>query len=178
VFLDRDGTLTEPRHYPSRPEDLVLQPGIGAPLRALHDAGFALVVVTNQSGAARGLFDESTVDEMHLRLRELLAHQGIELDGIYVCPHHPGGAVPNLSIVCPCRKPSPGMLHQAAADLNLDVSRSWMVGDSPNDITAGQRAGARTALISTQPPAGVSPNVSRSTTADALIHILGTRALG
>ncbi|WP_367137399.1 MULTISPECIES: D-glycero-alpha-D-manno-heptose-1,7-bisphosphate 7-phosphatase [Streptomyces] len=173
VFLDRDGTLTEPRHYPSRPEDLVLQAGIGPPLRALQHAGFALVVVTNQSGLARGLVDEAAVAPMHQRLRDLLAHHRVRLDGIYLCPHHPGGTVPRFSRVCSCRKPAPGMLHQAAGDLGRDLSSSWMVGDSACDIDAGHRAGTRTALVGPRPLAGVAPTLYRTTTARALAAIAG-----
>ncbi|MBF6047065.1 HAD-IIIA family hydrolase [Streptomyces sp. NRRL B-1677] len=172
VFLDRDGTLTEPRHYPSRPEDLVLQAGIGPPLRALQHAGFALVVVTNQSGLARGLVDEAAVAPMHQRLRELLAHHQVRLDGIYLCPHHPGGTVPRFSLACSCRKPAPGMLHQAAGDLGRDLSSSWMVGDSACDIDAGHRAGTRTALVGPRPLAGVAPTLYRTTTAQALTAIV------
>ncbi|TDD98112.1 HAD family hydrolase [Actinomadura rubrisoli] len=171
VFLDRDGTLTEPRHYPSRPEDLVLQAGIGPPLRALQHAGFALVVVTNQSGLARGLFDEAAIAPMHQRLQELLASHQVKLDGIYLCPHHPGGTVPRFSIACTCRKPAPGMLHQAAGDLDRDLSLSWMVGDSACDIDAGHRAGTRTALVGPQPLAGTAPTLYRTTTAQALTAI-------
>lgn len=171
VFLDRDGTLTEPRHYPSRPEDLVLQACVGPPLRALQQAGFALVVVTNQSGLARGLFDEAAVPPMHRRLRALLAGHRVRLDGIYLCPHHPSGSVPRLSVVCSCRKPAPGMLHRAAGDLDRDLSSSWMVGDSAGDIEAGRRAGTRTALVGPQPPAGVAPTLYRTTTAEALTAI-------
>lgn len=171
VFLDRDGTLTEPRHYPCHPDELVLQPGIGPPLRALQRAGFALVVVTNQSGLARGLFDLAALDAMHHRLRALLARHGVRLDGIYACPHHPEGTVPRYRSVCPCRKPAPGMLHQAAHDLDLDLARSWTVGDSACDIGAGRRAGTLTALVSTQPP-DVFPNVHSATTSGALCKVL------
>ncbi|MGW2642925.1 D-glycero-alpha-D-manno-heptose-1,7-bisphosphate 7-phosphatase [Streptomyces sp. NPDC001348] len=171
VFLDRDGTLTEPRHYPSRPEDLVLQAGVGPPLLALQRHGFALIVVTNQSGLARGLVPEAAIAPMHRRLRELLARHQVRLDGIYLCPHHPGGTVPRLSIACPCRKPAAGMLHQAADDLGRDLSSSWMVGDSACDVEAGHRAGTRTALVGALPPAGVEPTLYRTTTAQALTAI-------
>lgn len=171
VFLDRDGTLTEPRHYPSRTEDLVLRPGIGPPLRALRNAGFALVVVTNQSGLARGLIAAAAIAPMHRRLRELLAHHRVELDGIYHCPHHPGGTVPRFTITCVCRKPAPGMLLRAARDLDRDLAASWMIGDSGRDIEAGHRAGTRTAFIGPRPPAGVEPTIFRPTTARALTAI-------
>jgi D-glycero-D-manno-heptose 1,7-bisphosphate phosphatase len=147
VFLDRDGTLTEPRHYPSRPEDLVLSPGVGPHLRALQDLGMALVVVTNQSALARGLFDEDALVSMHLHLCQLLTAEGVKLDAILYCPHHVDGVVPHLSIACDCRKPEPGMLLQGARDLELDLSASWMVGDLPSDVEAGRRAGCRTARV-------------------------------
>lgn len=174
VFLDRDGTLTEPRHYPSHPDDLVLQPGIGPPLRAIQNAGFALVVVTNQSGLARGLFHEAALDMVHQRLRSLLARHGVQLDGIYVCPHHPDGTVPHFGVICQCRKPAPGMLRQAAQDLGLALSESWMIGDSVCDVDAGRRAGTRTALIGPQPLAAVTPDLHRATAASALSQVLGT----
>ncbi|MEU8591167.1 HAD family hydrolase [Streptomyces sp. NPDC048664] len=174
LFLDRDGTLTEPRHYPSRPEDLVLQEGIGPPLRALRRHGFALIVVTNQSGLARGLVDEAAIAPMHRRLRELLARRQVRLDGIYLCPHHPDGTVPRFAIACSCRKPAPGMLRQAAADLGRDLPSSWTVGDSACDVDAGHRAGTRTALVGPRPPAGVVPTLYRTTTAQALTAILDT----
>jgi D-glycero-D-manno-heptose 1,7-bisphosphate phosphatase len=174
VFLDRDGTLTEPRRYPSHPEDLVLQQGIGPPLRALQNAGFALVVVTNQSGLARGLFHEAALDLMHQRLRGLLARHSVRLDGIYVCPHHPDATGRPYGVICPCRKPAPGMLRQAARDLDLSLPDSWMIGDSTCDIDAGRRAGTRTALIGPQTLDGVTPDVHWVTTADALSQVLGT----
>lgn len=172
MFLDRDGTLTEPRHYPSHPDELVLQPDIGLPLRALQHAGFALVVVTNQSGLARGLLDTAALDAMHHRLRALLDRHGVRLDGIYACPHHPDGTVPRYRMVCSCRKPAPGMLHQAAHDLDLDLPASWMVGDSSCDIGAGHRAGTCTALVSSQPLPDVTPGVHRATTSDTLYQVL------
>ncbi|SEB47764.1 D-glycero-D-manno-heptose 1,7-bisphosphate phosphatase [Amycolatopsis tolypomycina] len=174
LFLDRDGTLTEPRHYPTRPDELVLQPGIAPPLRALREAGFALVVVTNQSGLARGLFQQADLNLMHQELRRLLADHGVQLDGVYVCPHHPDGTMPPFGVICKCRKPAPGMLRQAAQDLDLDLSESWTIGDSACDIGAGRRAGTQTVLVSPQPLAAVAPDVHRVTTADALYYVLAT----
>lgn len=147
VFLDRDGTLVHPRHYPARPEDLILYDGIGAELRALQAAGFLLVVITNQSGIARGLFTEGDLRRMHDHLGRELARAGVRLDGVYHCPHHPDGSVPGLAIHCDCRKPQPGLLHRAAADLALDLARSWFVGDILDDCEAGNRAGCRTVLV-------------------------------
>jgi D-glycero-D-manno-heptose 1,7-bisphosphate phosphatase len=147
LFLDRDGTLVEPRHYPSRPEQLVLCAGVGPRLRALQTAGFALVVITNQSGLARGYFTEAELLRMHTHLRAQLATHGVTLDGIYHCPHHIDGSVPELAIECSCRKPQPGMLQRAAVDLDLDLPRSWLVGDILDDVEAGNRAGCRAILV-------------------------------
>jgi D-glycero-D-manno-heptose 1,7-bisphosphate phosphatase len=147
VFLDRDGTLVYPRHYPSRPEDLRLYDGIGPELRNLQQAGFRLVVITNQAGIARGYFTEADLQRMHEHLAMQLAQLGVRLDGIYYCPHHPAGVIPELSVRCDCRKPQPGMLLQAANNLDLDLPSSWFVGDILDDIEAGKRAGCRTILV-------------------------------
>jgi len=159
LFLDRDGTLVHPRHYPSRPEDLRLYDGLGPYLRCLQEAGFRLVVVTNQSGIARGYFTEADLRRMHEHLAAQLA-QGthgvgrVRLDAIYHCPHHPDGVIPALAVRCTCRKPQPGMVLRAVADLGLDPRRSWFVGDILDDIEAGNRAGCRTILVDlgTEPP--------------------------
>lgn len=147
VFLDRDGTLVHPRHYPSRPDELRLYDGIGPELRRLQSAGFRLVVITNQSGIARGYFGEPELARMHEHLAGELARLGVRLDGVYFCPHHPDGAIPELSIACECRKPAPGMLLRAAGELALDLERSWFIGDILDDVEAGNRAGCRTILV-------------------------------
>lgn len=147
VFLDRDGTLVHPRHYPSRPQDLLLYDGIGPALHALQRAGLRLVLITNQSGLARGYFTEDDLTRMHDYLSSELARWDVCLDGIYVCPHHPAGSIPHLAISCACRKPQPGLVQRAAADLGLDTARSWFVGDILDDMEAGKRAGCRTILV-------------------------------
>jgi len=147
VFLDRDGTLVEPRHYPSRPDQLVLYPGVGPMLRRLRAAGFKLVVITNQSGLARGLFTEADLGRMHDHLRAELARDGVAIDGIYFCPHHVDGVVPELAVACSCRKPEPGMLLRAGEDLGIDLAASWFLGDILDDVEAGNRAGCRTILV-------------------------------
>jgi D-glycero-D-manno-heptose 1,7-bisphosphate phosphatase len=154
LFLDRDGTLVHPRHYPSRPEDLRLYDGLGPHLRCLQESGFRLVVVTNQSGIARGYFTEADLWRMHEHLAAQLTRIGVRLDAIYHCPHHPDGAIPALAVRCTCRKPQPGMVLRAAADLGLGLWHSWLVGDILDDIEAGNRAGCRTILVDlgTEPP--------------------------
>lgn len=183
VFLDRDGTLVEARHYPARPEELVLCPDLGAELLALQGAGFRLVVATNQSGLARGYFDEAALAAMHDHLRALLGAGGVALAGIYHCPHHPEGSVAHLAIDCDCRKPAPGLLLRAAADLGLDLGRSWFVGDILDDCEAGNRAGCRTVLVDrgTEPPPaapGRAPAFVARSTAHALRIIRAVEGLG
>lgn len=147
ILLDRDGTLVYPRHYPSRPADLSIYEGITPHLRKLQSAGFRLVVITNQAGIARGYLTETDLKEMHEYLRSELAKEGVRLDAIYYCPHHIEGVVKEFARSCACRKPRPGMLLQAASDLNLDLRHSWFVGDILDDVEAGNRAGCRTVLV-------------------------------
>ena len=144
VFLDKDGTLVEDVPYNVDPAALVLAPGAREGAQALHNAGYKLVVVTNQSGVARGHFERDALRAVEDRLGELL---GVPLAGFYDCPHHPDGSVAEFAVDCECRKPLPGLLTDAAADLDLDLSASWMVGDILNDVEAGHRAGCRTVLI-------------------------------
>lgn len=178
VLLDRDGTLTEPRHHPRSPAELVLQAGVAAPLRRLQASGIALIVVTNQSAVARGHLTEQDLTGMHDHLRAALCSLGVALDGIYSCPHHPDGVIPKLALPCTCRKPEPGMLLRAARDLSLDLGRSWMVGDSATDVEAGRRAGCRTAWVGSHAVheaaahrGGTVPTLRTQTTAEALRHI-------
>ena len=132
-----------------RLEKLKLIPVAAEAIRLINSSGMKAVVVTNQSGVARGLFDEAFVDTVHIRLREMLRAEGAFLDGIYFCPHHPTEGRERYLMTCDCRKPAPGLLLQAAADLNLDPVRSYMVGDTLKDIEAGIRAGARGILVRT-----------------------------
>jgi histidinol-phosphate phosphatase family protein len=142
LFLDRDGTLVVERGYLAHAEDIELLPGTGRALRALHAAGWALVVVSNQSGVGRGLFPLSRVYEAMARLRRELRHHGIEIDAVYFCPHRPDAG-------CPCRKPSPELLRRAAANLHLALRESIMVGDKRLDVDTGHAAGARGVLVRT-----------------------------
>lgn len=144
VFLDRDGTLLRLVPYLRDPERARLYRDTVAALRLLRAAGARLVVVTNQAGVARGLMTRADVARVNRRLMALLAVEGVWLDSIEVCPHHPDFTGP-----CRCRKPAPGLLTRAARRLGLDLSRSWMVGDAPGDLEAGEAAGARTALVRT-----------------------------
>jgi histidinol-phosphate phosphatase family protein len=147
VFLDKDGTLVEDVPFNVDPQKIVLGPGAARGLAALHAAGYRLVVVSNQSGVARGYFAEEALGGVRRRLGELLGACGVPLAGFYYCPHHPGGAVPAYAVACGCRKPAPGLVLRAAAELGLDLARSWLVGDILDDVEAGRRAGCRTVLI-------------------------------
>lgn len=183
LFLDRDGTLVYPRHYPSRPEDLCVYPGIGRELLRFQEAGFRLVVITNQSGLARGLFTRADLERMHAHLIAELDRSNVRLDGIYHCPHHLDGVIPDLSVRCRCRKPEPGMLLQAAADLDLDLEHSWVVGDILDDVEAGNRAGCRSILVdlgTESPPAhpGRQPDFVARDTLHALRMIQSVEQLG
>jgi D-glycero-D-manno-heptose 1,7-bisphosphate phosphatase len=141
VLLDRDGTIVEDPGFLRAPEQVRLLPGATSALRDLRRAGFRIAVVTNQSGIARGMFDEATLGAIHGRLRDLLAAEGAEIDGIYVCPHHPEEGRPPYRTDCACRKPRPGLLLQALRELDLDPERSFSVGDSPRDLEAASAAG-------------------------------------
>ncbi len=147
VFLDKDGTLVEDLPYNVNPERIALTPGALDGLARLHRAGYRLVVVTNQSGVARGYFGEDALFPVERRVRELLARAGILLAGFYYCPHHPDGIIPRYATECDCRKPAPGLILNAALRHGIDLAQSWMVGDILNDIEAGRRAGCRTILL-------------------------------
>jgi histidinol-phosphate phosphatase family protein len=147
VFLDKDGTLVEDVPYNVDPARVRLGPGAADGLAALHAAGYRLVVVSNQSGVARGLFPEAALRGVEDRLRELLKEIGVPLAGFYYCPHHPNGMVAEYARPCDCRKPAPGLLRRAAAELGLDLGRAWMVGHILDDVQAGRAAGCRTVLL-------------------------------
>jgi histidinol-phosphate phosphatase family protein len=147
VFLDRDNTLIEDPGYINHPSQVKLLPGTAASLAQLHKMDFLVIVVSNQSGVARGIVTEETLAQIHHQLEKLLADEGAYLDAIYFCPFHPDGVISKYRMESELRKPAPGMLLKAAEDLNVDLSRSWMVGDSYRDIEAGKRAGCKTILI-------------------------------
>ncbi|RMF44670.1 MAG: HAD family hydrolase [Anaerolineae bacterium] len=149
VFLDRDGTLNREVNYLGDPEQLELLPGVPEGLRALREAGARLVVVTNQAGVARGYYSERDVHRVHAALREKLSAHGAEVDEVYYCPHHPTAGRGHYKKDCPNRKPSPGMLLQAQRDFNLDLTRSFIVGDKLSDLLAGHQVGCRTVLVLT-----------------------------
>lgn len=147
VFLDRDGTVNEEVGYLRNLAELRLIPGAGAAIKRLNDAGLKVVVVTNQSGVARGYFPESLVQEAHERLDRMLRREGARIDAVYYCPHHPTAGNSSYTVVCDCRKPGTGLIDRAARDHDIDVKNSFIIGDKWIDVELGQRAGARSILV-------------------------------
>ena len=151
VFLDRDNTVIEDPGYLSDPGAVKLLPGVELAIKSIAQAGYKIVIVTNQSGVARGLLPEEALERIHAELRRQLAEHDARYDALYYCPYHPEGTVEAYARDSDLRKPNPGMLLKAAAELDLDLSQSWMVGDSARDMEAGQRAGCRTVRVRTRP---------------------------
>ena len=147
VFMDRDGTLSHEVGYVNHLSRFRLYPWTVDAIRMVNRAGWLAVVVTNQAGVARGYFPESLIQEIHASLRASVEGGGGRLDGIYVCPHHPSVGEPPYRQDCDCRKPRPGLLKRAEADLSVDLGRSWVVGDRHGDLELAWRVGARAALV-------------------------------
>jgi len=143
AFLDRDGVLNVDHGYTHRPGDLELMPSAAAAVGLLNAAGYYVIVVTNQSGVARGFFPETAVQAFNAHLGDVLRQQGARIDAFYYCPHHPDGTVKALAIRCTCRKPMPGMLEQAAHDWPIDRGRSFLIGDKEDDMAAARAFGIR-----------------------------------
>jgi histidinol-phosphate phosphatase family protein len=173
VFLDRDGTLNREVNWLSDPGQIALLPGAAQAIRSLNSSGLLAVLVTNQPVIARGECSEEDLEKIHARLEFLLGLEGAYLDAIYYCPHHPDKGFPNertdLKIACTCRKPATGMIDLAARELNIDLSKSWFIGDTTTDMETARRAGLRSVLVETgyagkdkkfdAPPAHVAPDL-------------------
>ena len=151
IFLDRDDTIIEDPGYISSPEQVKLLPGTAQALMQLKQMGYKLVVVSNQSGIARGMFTEDDLTHIHARMKELLATEGAYLDQIYYCPYHPEGVIEQYRKESDLRKPNPGMLLTAAEEMDIDLGQSWMIGNAYHDTTAGKRVGCRTILLNLPP---------------------------
>jgi len=150
VFLDRDGVLVEDVHLLSKPADIRVPDAVPAALVQLRDAGVLLFVVSNQTVVARGILAESAMKSLHREIEVVLQDTGAPaLDGFYYCPHHPQATVTAYRVDCDCRKPRPGLLLRAAAEHDIDLARSFMIGDRMTDIIAGASAGCRTVLVET-----------------------------
>lgn len=147
IFLDKDGTLVNDVPYNVDPDRVTLLPHAVEGLRLFSRLGYQLLLVSNQPGVAHGYFREHALDGVWRRLDQLLNAAGVQLDGYYYCPHHANGTVSGYAQACDCRKPLPGMLLRAAAEHDVDLAASWMVGDILHDVEAGRRAGCKTILI-------------------------------
>jgi D-glycero-D-manno-heptose 1,7-bisphosphate phosphatase len=176
VFLDRDGTLIEEVGYLDRPERIALYPFAADAIRALNRAGIPVVMVTNQSGVARGFFSEAVVDECHRHIAALLARGGAHIDAYYYCPHHPDGRVPEYAIRCDCRKPGRALVDRAARELGIDPARSFTVGDRWVDIGLARSIGGRGILVRTGYGAGEERRRPDALSADTVVNNLAEAA--
>ncbi len=149
VFIDRDGTINEQMGYVNHPSRFVLLPGTKEAIRLLNNNGFYVVVVSNQSGVARGYFPVSLLEEINDLMNRKLAEAGAHIDAIYYCPHYPTGAVKEYTMRCECRKPGIGLIQKARKDLEIDMSRSYVIGDTCSDLEMGQNAGIPSVLVRT-----------------------------
>jgi len=149
VFLDRDGTINEEVGYVNHLERFTLLPRVGQAIRLLNQYEIKIVVITNQSGVARGYFPESLIHLVHQKMQDLLRMEGARLDGIYYCPHHPEAGDPPYRKKCRCRKPATGLVEEAVRELDLDCSQSYTIGDRGVDVEFGHRIGAKGILVLT-----------------------------
>ena len=172
VFLDRDGTLNIDAGYLDRKERLMLFPWSLDSVRLLRRAGYAVVVVPNQSGVGRGMIEESFVEEVHQIIQSRLVDIGEKLDGHYYCPHEPSASIEAFRVDCDCRKPKPGLVTRAARDLGLDVERSIVVGDKWSDIGLAKQTGARGVLVRTGYGRSQEKNRQEGLSADAVVDTL------
>ena len=173
LFLDRDGTINKYVGFLRNIDDLELLEGVSEAIKKINESGYLAIVVTNQPVIARGEVSVEQLNEIHNKLETLLGEKGAYLDKIYYCPHHPhkgyAGEISELKIECDCRKPKSGMLLKAAKDFNIDLSESWMIGDSENDVLCGQSAGCKTAFIGDNKDA----DIYGTNLADCVNKILG-----
>ncbi len=174
ILLDKDGTLVDHVPYNVDPERITLAPGAREALEAFADAGYVVAVVSNQPGVAHGRFTEAALEPVARRLEELCAAAGAPLAGFFYCPHHPDASVPRYRLQCSCRKPASGLLLTAARKLELDLPRSWMIGDTLDDIEAGRRAGCRAVLVDNGGETEWRPGSQR--TPDAIVADLAAAA--
>jgi|SRR5205809_7386379 len=147
VFVDRDGTLIRNIPYNSNPALLSLESYAGEMLQVLKNKNYLLFIISNQPGIAKGFISEEGLYRMHEAIRRKLLPYNVQLDGIYYCPHFPDGSRKEYAVDCDCRKPRPGLIYKAAKNFNIDLTRSWMIGDILNDVEAGNTAGCKTILL-------------------------------
>lgn len=170
VFVDRDGTLIEEVGYLDRVDRLVLYPWTTDAIRALNRAGLPIILVSNQSGVARGFFTEAVVDQVHAHMAALLEAGGARIDAYYYCPHHPDGTVPGYGRSCDCRKPGRGLVDRAVSELGVDPARSFVVGDRWLDVGLARTMGGRGVLVRTGYGADEERRPVPDLTADAIVN--------
>ena len=163
VFLDRDGTIAYDAHYCSSPENFILLPTVSDAIRLFNEHGFKVIVVTNQSGIARGYFTEEILTTIHQKMEADLNKSEASIDAIYYCPHHPDED-------CNCRKPKTALFEQAAEKLDVDLNRSFVIGDTPMDIKAGKTLGCKTVMVTTGPSQEIDSRYSPDFIADTLLE--------
>ncbi len=182
VFLDRDGTINYDAGYVNDVDNFIIYPYTPQAVRMLNEAGYLVIVITNQSGLGRGFFNEDTLDEIHTYMVRALKQQGALIDGIYFCPHDPNAKIEKYKAVCTCRKPETGLIEMALKDFNIDKNRMYFVGDKHSDIMAGYKSGCKTIMVKTGYGKGdlihksskweVKPDMIADTLLDAVRFIL------
>lgn len=177
IFFDRDGTLNHTfvwdnkPYAPTRPKDLTLFPETAQTLRELKTLGYLLVIVSNQPDIALGKINEETKESLKMKFRELLEDARAPIDAIYYCHHHPDSINPDYPSECNCRKPKPGMIHRAATDFNIDLSKSWVVGDIDKDVNLGISVGCKTILLKQSYSGQCQPNYTIDNLQEVVIII-------
>jgi len=182
VFIDRDGTINEQMGYVNHPSRFILLPRVAEAIRLLNENGYLVFVVTNQSGVARGYFPIELVYEIHRRMEDSLLQKGAKIDGIFFCPHYPSGVINRYAITCKCRKPNTGLIDMARKKFAIDITNSWVIGDTVSDIEMAKRAGIKSILVKTGyglgeieyvlPTKGITPNHIADGLFDAVCFIL------
>lgn len=149
IFIDRDGTINEERGYINHIDRFVLIKGVPKAIKLINDLGYLAIVITNQSGVARGYYDIERMETYHEKMKKQLAEAGAHVDAVYFCPHHPQGTVKEFAIECTCRKPETGMIDRALEDFEIDLDNSFLIGDRYRDILFGKKLGLTTILVKT-----------------------------
>lgn len=149
VFLDRDGTINIDAGYINDPDSFVMYPYAPQAVRMLNKSGFLAVIITNQSGLARGFFTKEVMNEIHGKMNDIFISQGAHIDGLYYCPHDPNAKISEYKTQCSCRKPNTGLIEQAVRELKIDTSKMYFIGDKYSDITAGYKSGCKTVMVKT-----------------------------
>ncbi len=172
VFLDRDGVINEDYGFVHRIEDFHIYPEVFPALKKLQKAGYKLLIVTNQSGIAVGYYTEEDFKKLTKHMLLVFEKEGIKIDKVYYCPHHPEGIIPELTMKCDCRKPESGMIRQGIKEFNIDPSRSFLIGDKENDIKAAHKEGIKAALVKTGQGMKYADNTEADFVGDNILDVV------